>query len=311
MLLSVIIVSYNTADLTVAALKSVFDEVQKTDELKGQTEVIVVDNNSNDDSVSSVSRWIEGHPSLHARLITNKENLGFSKANNQAWSQSIGENILYLNSDTQILPGSLGLMLDELSKPHIGIIAPQLLNVDGSAQLQGGDFPSLLSLFSQMFFLDDLPMVGKLLPSVQHTGQNQRGQSRAHTTGIKLQDWVGGTAMLVRREVLATVGGLDENIFMYAEDIEFCLRAAHQGWQSGIASQAKVVHLGSASSDSGSAIEGELKGLLYIWDKHKPAWQRPIAYVILKTGTLLRWFLFGTMGRSSLSRVYQRAWQKL
>jgi GT2 family glycosyltransferase len=163
-----------------------------------------------------------------------------------------------------------------------------------------------------MFMLDDLPLIGKYLPSTQHTGR--RAQPPHTTTNLRpqLQDWVAATAVLIRSEVIKEVGVLDENIFMYGEDVEYCLRARHHQWDAAIDPEAKIIHLGSASSTSQNAILGELKGWVYIWSKHFPLWQVPLARLAIRVGCMLRVLLFGTITKQSQrADIYRRALQEI
>ena len=317
MLLSIIIVSYNTAELTVAALNSVFEDVQKSHLLKGKTELIVVDNNSKDSSVADIKTEFRKFAHLQinmlfTHLIENPSNDGFSAANNLGIKQATGEYIFLLNSDTIVQPGALEKLvqpfehnpIEKEAIHRLGILSAQLLNKDGSIQSQGGSLPNLLSLACHMLMLDDLPIIGQFLPSTQHTGRRSRVLDTTDAEVIK-QEWVGGTAMMIRKEVIAEIGPLDQNIFMYAEDVEFCWRAIHHQWDVGLVPEAKIIHFGSASSSSANAIKGEYKGYLYIWSKHQPLWQLFWVRLLLKTGAHLREFVFGTMVRQKdRAKVY-------
>ena len=97
--------------------------------------------------------------------------------------------------------------------------------------------------------------------------------------------------------MLDQIGLLDENIFMYAEDVEICYRARRAGWQVMLVPQAQVIHKGFQSGSPQKAILGEYQGLKYIFTKHKPAWELPILRLLLKLGALLRLCLFGTILR--------------
>ncbi len=320
--LSVIIVSYNTAQLTAQAVNSVIQEVKNSNRLKNQTEMLVIDNNSSDNSYQRLLKIKQNCSFLS--VIKNNENLGFSQANNLGIQHSRGEYILLLNSDTKILPGSLEQLVKTMDQcpvntstaqlsshqgklDHLGILAAALSNPDDSYQPQGGSLPNLFNLSMQMFFIDDLPIIGKLLPTIQETGQASRifklKQSEPFQKG-----WVAGTAVLIRRQVINEIGLLDPNIFMYGEDIEYCLRARNKHWDIALDPQAKIIHYGSASSSSKQALLGEFKSLIYIWSKHKPNWQIYPAKTILFLGGLLRIFLFGTiLGDKSKAKVYQQA----
>lgn len=308
MLLSIIIVSYNTKALTLQAIESVFSSTKNSQLLHDKMEVWVVDNKSSDGSSAAIEDLTKKYPHLH--FIQNQTNAGFAAGNNLALAKATGKYLLLLNSDTVITNDALEKMVtafedrplgastavldrtfDKLD--HLGILSSQLVNPDGTLQPQGGSFPSLFSLAIHMLMLDDVPLVGKLLPSTQHTGKNTRTQGEQ----IYQLDWVGGTAMMIRKEVLEEVGLLDDNIFMYGEDIEFCMRAKNHHWDVAVLPEAKITHFGSASSSSKNAIIGELKGYVYIWAKHKPLWQKPFATWLIQVGILLRVILFGTMIR--------------
>lgn len=327
MLLSIIIVSYNTAQLTLQTIESVWTEVEGSSLLAGKTEIIIIDNNSKDDSVSKIRRFLKRIPAkrIKSKIIQNPNNQGFSAANNLGIDHTSGDYILLLNSDTLLQAKALTKMVNVfLHHPiqdstatiisqsgkldRLGILSAQLLNKDLSLQPQGGNLPSLFSLTCHMLMLDDLPVIGKFLPSTQHTGLRSdtidvTGDS--HLRSVIQQEWVGGTTMMIRRQVIDEIGKLDQAIFMYGEDIEFCWRALHHQWDIGICPTAKVIHFGSASSSSANAIKGEFKGYLYIWSKHQPLWQIFWVRMILKSGAYLRKFIFGTiMKQTERAKVY-------
>lgn len=325
--LAVAIVSYNTAELTLQTLTSLCHDLESSN-LTAVSEIIVVDNASSDDSVKGVRAFAK-KSSATISIITNKKNVGFARANNQAISASSAEYILLLNSDTIVQPGAIRLLLTAMQESpeestavlagypkkldRVGIIAATLTNPDGTIQPQGGSYPTLWALACHMLLLDDIPLIGRFLPSTQHTGRRTDVASPAHhltgkpsepTTQLKQKDWVAGTAMLLRREMLDEIGLLDENIFMYAEDMELCMRARHRHWDVAIHQSAFVTHLGSASAGSQRAILGEFQGYLYIWKKHFPR-KSGIAELLLRTGALLRRWIFGTIGDREKSEMYQ------
>lgn len=318
-LLSICIISYNTRILTCAAVASAAADCSSSELLKKTSEVIIVDNNSQDDSVAALKEQTQ-HLPIPAQLIVNKENSGFAAANNQAIQQAKGKYILLLNSDTEVIPGALEKLVmgfelvgstttatlasakGELD--NLGICAASLRNADGTPQPQGGSFPTLISLACQMLFLDDIPVLGKLLPSTQHTGWRAPAQTTDRV--LVQQDWVGGTALMISRACLEEIGLLDEQIFMYGEDIEWCMRAHHKHWDVAINTKAEITHFGSASGGSEHALLGEFKGYLYIWALHKPLWQQNLAALLLKTGALLRVVLFATINRRERAKIYWR-----
>src|ERR1041385_6716846 len=134
--LSIVIVSYNTRELLDDCLASIFNRKSSI-----ELDVIVVDNASSDQSAEMVAtKW------PLTTLISNKNNVGFAKANNQALNICRGRLALLLNSDTQVVGTALEVMVEFLDKtPQAGILGPQLLNLDGTLQPSGNRFPSLLN----------------------------------------------------------------------------------------------------------------------------------------------------------------------
>jgi len=322
MTLSIIVVSYNTKKLTLQTIDTAWKEAQSSPILTKKTEIIVVDNDSKDGTVAAVRKTFT---SKNIKVIANKHNKGFASANNQGIKIAKGKYIILLNSDTITQKGGLSTMVKTFERfpidnktanlssqkdkiDRLGILAPTLLNPDGTLQPQGGDLPSLYSLFAHMSFLDDLPIIGKFLPSTQHTGFRQSEKLRYHTNDRRLikRGWVGGTAMMIRKEVIQEIGLLDDAIFMYGEDTEYCMRANHHHWDVAIDPQAKITHFGQASSSSANAIKGEFKSYTYNWSKHKPLWQIPIVKTILKMGALFRVIIFSTIKPDKKRRlIYQ------
>lgn len=308
-LLDICIVSYNTRDLTLQTLRSVIADLRRSPDLYESHQVVVIDNNSQDDTVPEVEKLIKKNTDIKIKIIANTKNLGFAKANNQAIETSRGKYILLLNSDTIVQAGALAKLVfsmenfspgdtvaetsqdSEATLDKIGVVSATLINWDGTHQPQGGDLPNLLTIFTQQLFLDDIPLIGKFVPSVQKTGRSAKTvnfNDLSPNQKPREVGWVGGTAMLLRRAMIDEIGGLDENIFMYGEDIELCLRAQNHHWRVAIHPTARITHFQSASSSPKNAILGEIKGLLYIWSKQKPIWQYKFAKAILTIGSFLR-----------------------
>lgn len=324
--LAIIIVSYNTKDLTIQTINSIIKDLSSSSKtLASQTELWIIDNNSQDESLKAIRKLLYSNKSLQTTIIANKTNKGFGAANNQAISQTKAKYCLLLNSDTIVQPGALIELVRTFERQEdnlttavvsskktqidrLGIVAAQLLNPDKTTQPQGGDLPSLLSLTSQWLFLDDFPVLGKLLPSMQHTGKNiaHHRQATLYKTG-----WVGGTALCIKHEVISEIGLLDENIFMYGEDVEWCLRAKYHHWDTVIQPLAQVVHYGSASSSSFNALKGEVEALMYIWKKHFPSWQIPITRTVIKLGLFLRFLIFKLTNQPQKASQYQKISQFL
>lgn len=310
-LLSIIVVSYNTADLTIQTIHSIFDSLIDKEKWEKRLEVLVVDNGSADDSAQKIKLLTKKFSSI--KLIENKDNLGFAKANNLAAKSALGKYLLLLNSDTIVQKGALEKLVSGAEKNNLAVAAPTLLNQDLSYQAQGGDLPNLFSLINHYWLLDDLPIIGQYLPSTQKTGLNFKDlpsdglDVETHATVIP-SGWVGGTAMLVERVYWEKTGGLAEEIFMYGEDVEFCYRISKLGGKIGQIAEAKIIHLGSASSSSANALIGEIKGYLFFFEKHRPTWQMPLLKLIIKVGIALRVLIFSLIKPNpSKVQAYQTA----
>ena len=282
--------------------------------MRHTTEIIVVDNNSTDHSVAEIKKIVSDYKkTILISLIQNQENVGFAKANNQALKVAQGKYILLLNSDTIVQTGALEVLVNafqtaQAAPQHdkLGLVAASLWNQNGTYQPQGGDQVSLLAAKVQWLMLDDLPIIGKYLPSLQRK-LNQPSINRP----VQLMGWVGATALCFSRKLYEAIGGLDESIFMYAEDIEFCLRAKRAGWESAIVHQAKVTHIGSASGNSEQAKLGEVRGLLIFWPNYFGSTSTFLLKIIITMGCCLRIALFTLIERDERAKTYNKILNQL
>jgi len=230
--LSVIIVNYNTCELTVQALHSVYRS-----DTSFAFEVILVDNHSSDGSVDTIRKQF---PEL--TLIANDDNVGFAKANNQGIRLARGRYVLLLNSDTVIKPNTLETMLRFMdANPGVGSSGCKIVLPDGSldkACKRG--FPTPLASFYYAFGFS------RLFPKVPHFNQYQLGYLDENEQYPV--DCLVGAFMLVRKEAIDQVGGLDESFFMYGEDVDWCYRIKQAGWGIHYYPYTTIVHYKGASS---------------------------------------------------------------
>jgi hypothetical protein len=281
MKVSVVIVSYNTRKETAHALESVLaSEGFKRDEL----ELIMVDNNSPDDSVEYVRKHF---PSV--KLIVNKDNKGYGGGNNQGAKIAKGEYLLLLNPDAFLSKDSLKVMVDILANnPEIVSVGPQLRYGDGRLQLSGGYLPTPWRVLAWMWWLDKLPLVKNLVPKPYHVIDPEWHTHPQHP------EWLMGACVIFRTKEFLAAGGFDENIFMYAEEVELYRRLkASLGKQVYFTPQTQVVHLGGVSTKKANAyrLSLELKGIEYIYRKHNPRLLWFVKSVIV-TGVLMRLLVF-------------------
>lgn len=230
--LSIIIVNYNTCEMTVDCLHSVF-----ASKLNSSFEVILVDNDSKDDSVTVVSRLF---PQVH--LIANKTNTGFAKANNQGMRVAAGRYILLLNSDTIVQPDTFEVMIKLMDeKPEIGAAGCKIILPNGAldkACKRGFPTPSASFYYAFGF--------SKMFPDKPKFNQYQLGYLDPDQSYPV--DCLVGAFMLVRSEVVEQVGGLDESYFMYGEDIDWCYRIKQVGWGIYYHSGTYIVHYKGGSA---------------------------------------------------------------
>jgi GT2 family glycosyltransferase len=291
-LLSIIIVSFNTSQITLDCLKSVFADkglefdLNKTNQNeKIPTEIIVIDNDSHDNSVVQLKKV------KNITLIANKENSGFGKANNQGIKIAQGNYILLLNSDTIVLHSAISQSLIWLSAhPEAHMCTAQLLNKDLSIQASGGYFPNLANTIAWSFGFDDLPLFNSLVkPFHPHTPQfytHEKLFLKDHQ-----QDWVTGAFMLIRRSVVNQTKGFDESYFMYGEEVEWAYRMhlAFPKSQCWYLVSPQIIHLGGASAVKRSdPIVREYTGVISFFQRHRPQWQTNLVKKILKINAFLR-----------------------
>ena len=228
--LSIIIVSWNTRELLAQCLRSLEEDLEIW--RSSTVETIVVDNASSDGTQVMLREqfpWVE--------LVENSENVGFSRANNQAFLLSSGKKMLLLNPDTVVTEGAVILLSKVLDAiPEAGIVGAQLLNEDGSLQSSFGAYPSLWA---------ELPIINRwvakpaIIRHIDVLGSEQK---------IKSVNWVVGACLMIQRDVYEAIGSLDENYWLYTEEADWCYRAHTAGWKVLLVPQARVYHYARAAS---------------------------------------------------------------
>jgi GT2 family glycosyltransferase len=219
-----------------------------------------VDNASADGSAALVQAEFPA-----VRLIVNDENLGFARANNQGIRASSGRYVVLLNSDTTVPPGALAALVAFMdAHPTAGAVGPRLLRTDGTPQPYafGGD-PTLRYLLAR--------------------GGNRlifrRPLHDWATDAVQEVDWVSGACLMVRRAAIDQAGLLDENIFMYFEDNDWCLRIRQAGWRVIYNPQVAITHIGGQSlAQNPTARRAYRESLRYFYAKH----YGPVASLLLR-----------------------------
>jgi GT2 family glycosyltransferase len=267
--ISIVIVSWNAKKYLTDCVESLLSQ-----ESSRTMEIIVVDNASTDGSPEVI---MERFPEVI--LIQNEKNLGFAKANNIGINRSTGKYICLINSDIKILNGcilKLYYFMEENSPA--GIIGPKILNSDLSSQSSCRRFPSLWNNFCSAFGLNKISPNSKEFSGEQMFYFQHNRVERVHV--------VSGCFMMVRRKALDQVGYLDDQFFMYSEDIDWCKRFWDAGWEVAFSPNARAIHYGGASSSNSPikfSVEQE-KAILQYWAKHhsRPAQSTIFLIIFIK-----------------------------
>jgi GT2 family glycosyltransferase len=230
--LTITVVSWNTRELLRACLASIFACPSRC-----AFEVHVVDNASADGSAGMVQAEFS-----QVRLITNDDNLGFARGNNQSWARAEGRYWMLLNSDAEVRPGAIDALVDFMDcHPGAGLTTARLVNPDGSPQYCAQPEPSILRTLLEASRLHKL-----LTPAVR--GRFFLSSYYSYDRAVQL-GWAWGTALIARREAIIEAGPLREDFFMYGEDLEWCLRFRGKGWHIWYCPDAEVLHHGARSSE--------------------------------------------------------------
>lgn len=212
MIFSIIIVNFNTKNLLNNCIDSILNNCDRSN-----YEIIVIDNGSKDGSVEMIKKQY----SDNLKVIINQENKGFGSANNKGAKIAMGEYLFFLNSDT-VIKDDIFLELEQSFKKNknTGIIAPKLLLDDGSEQpFAFGNFPKIINV-----------IIKKFAPS-------QKYKESSFKT-----DWVSGAALVIKKDIFEKIGGFDEKIFMYFEDIDLCKRVNELGYDVVVNPLVKITH---------------------------------------------------------------------
>jgi GT2 family glycosyltransferase len=225
-MLSIIIINYNQKNFLKLCLKNIKEVNPSLD-----YEILIVDNNSKDDSLKFLSEIKDER----VKIILNKKNLGYAKAINQALKISKGKYVLILNPDVIVLKGSIEKLYQFMEEhPECGIAGPKLLNPDKTIQYSCLKFPKWYTPILRRTFLSKLPFAKKHLKYYLMSEWD-------HKT-IKEVDWLLGAALMVRTEAIKKVGLLDERFFLYFEDIDWCRRFHQHGFKVFYVPEASFYH---------------------------------------------------------------------
>ncbi len=289
--LTVVIVSYNVADL----LRRCLTSVSRTLVASGLDFGIVVVDNASTDGSGDVIRT--GFPGV--ALVQNDSNRGFASATNQGLAQGTGRYIFLLNPDTELIGDAAARLVAFMDgRPDVGMSTGQLINPDGTLQHGAFRFPNLI-----MSFLDFYPINHRL------TGSRLNGRYRLDGNVPFEIDHPLGASMMVRRAAMDQVGPLDEAFFMYCEEIDWCIRIWKAGWRIFCVPQARIIHHGAQSTrQTAPAMFVELqKSRSLLFRKYYPRTFQWAHRRIVRMGVRRE---MARLGRRQLTAGQEAAWRE-
>lgn len=251
--LSICIVSWNCRDDLLNCLESLREGAAGA-----SSEIILVDNASRDGTVEAVA-----HAFPQVDIIPNAENAGFARANVQAMAVARGRYLLLLNPDTLAPPGALAELLRFADDhPEAGVVGPRLVYGDGSLQASCRCFPTIQAALFRNTFL------GRLFPHARASACYLM-EDWDHGS-VRAVDWISGACMLVRREAYEQVGGLDTGFYWGSEDVDYCWRMHHAGWQVLYTPTPVITHLVGRSTDKAviKTIVRHHRSMYRLYSKH-------------------------------------------
>jgi N-acetylglucosaminyl-diphospho-decaprenol L-rhamnosyltransferase len=281
--ISVIIASHNTRAYLGRCLSEIGDN----------HEVIVVDSASTDGSQELVRT---GFPRV--RLIELDRNKGYGAALNEGIAEGSGDCLLLMNADAWPRPNAIERLVEfAQSEPHVGIVGPRLVNLDGTLQRSVRGFPTLWRLATEYLFLRWLAPWSRALNAFYGSRFDHRSRREA--------EFLVGAVLLVRRQLLDEIGRFDTSFFMFNEEVDFCYRARSAGWSVVFWPGVEFVHAGGASTSQAWSrmYREQLRSHLRFLAKHHGMREADRARKLLTVAMRIRALVFAIVGRRDRRRV--------
>lgn len=265
MKLSVIILNYKNVQLTA---KCVDILINASTEANIHTEIIIVDN-----SAKETAEKLKKLLPEDIQIIENKENMGFSKANNQGISISKGEYVLLLNNDAFVNPEVLKRGVKFLdTHPKCGMWAPKLVGEDGKFQMSSARLPTIRGLIVEYLLFRSFDRY-----------PDAESWSEPKEVGAVI-----GAFMLIKRSVIQSIGMLDEDFFFTVEDIDYCYRVKQAKFSIYYDPTVSMVHLVSASQKEGKEYPKLHSNRILYFKKNEGIIKAIISAIIINLGLFLR-----------------------
>ena len=282
------IVNFNTKDLILNCLKSIFGK-----RMLNEIEVWVLDNASTDTSVKEIKK---NFPKVN--LIENSTNIGFGAGHNIVLRRAKGDYFLILNSDCEILDGVIDEMVIFMeSNKGCGISSCKILGFDGKLQPNAGDLPFGMAILNWLFNLE-----------IFGVKQSFHRNESSYYGGIHEVGWVSGNFMMIRDSLMKKTGYFNESFFMYFEDAEFCYRAKKAGYKVMLNPQVSIKHLSGGSLDDPKLRQwsGEYKGLILFYNQTYGLFMASLVRLLVYLSAIGRIIAYGLKGNLKFSNTYAK-----
>lgn len=257
--LTIIIITYNTEYLVLNSIRNVYNNTKNI-----SFEIVCVDNKSNDNTVKLIKKEF-----TQVRLIENIGNKGYAFANNQGIKIGKGRYIAFYNPDTELVGNVFGKMVGYMeTHPNISAIGPQLLNNDNTVQVNARN--GYINLWNEFIVYSGLY---SFFPNFRFFNKYRKGIYEV--TKIQTVDQITTACLVVRSNIIENIGGMDENFFLYGDDVDFCKRIIDSGYKILFYPKVKVYHFkGQSSKKNRSQVNiWILDSHYYFIKKHSGAWQ--------------------------------------
>jgi GT2 family glycosyltransferase len=293
--LAVIILSYNTIDITDECLRRATLAAKYCEQqLKNKVQLVAVDNGSTDNSAEMISRKHK-----QVTLVSLDKNTGFAGGNNLAMKAARQDYLLLLNSDAYLEKETLAKAIIYMEKNNdCDVLGCRLKYADGRMQPSGGFLPNPINTVWWMMGFNRVPGLARLARPTHPKSKNFFSNDRE-------MEWVMGAFLLLRRKVFEKTGGFDENFFMYMEEVEWCYRMQQAGFKICYTPSFEITHLDKASSgfDLRKPLIREMQGIKYFIKRHYPGswwWVMPFLYV----GSGGRMIAYTLKGDTNMANIY-------
>jgi len=275
-LISFVLVNYNTKQLTNQTIESIYNSFDSNEDF----EIILIDNASTDGSKKFFESLEKKHSNF--KYIYNNENYGFGRANNIGFQHSRGDYIYILNSDTILHTKNINKIIKEKFNLYkeLGVVATKVIYEDDSLQPNVQKFSSLLSVSLRLLKVGEfvrnskillnifklLPIKPKVVKSYLENFNKERGES--------FIEWASGCSLVFKREVFGKLSGFDDNFFMYTEDEEICYRVYQLGYKIIYTPDILITHFEGKSNTNKKIneflLKEKIKSEFYYYKKHFP-----------------------------------------